>query len=1208
MSLRIDVAMAGYRIDSVIGHGGMATVYRAEQLSLGRDVALKVLAPELAGDAEFRRRFLEESRLAARLDHPAVVPVYDAGEAEGLLYIAMRYVPGTDLRALLLRRRTLSPEATVSILRQLAGGLDAAHSLGLVHRDVKPSNVLVEDADAPGGPRVYLADFGLARAGFGAEQQDGPRGSLSYLPPERIRGEAEDARADVYSLGCLVYECLTGGPPFARGSDEELLYAHLKAPYPSARGAAPEIPAALDEALRCALEKEPGDRPASAGELALAVEAALLVGQPPRAPAPGAEAERAPAAPERAPVVGRLSEEAMLLAGLRQAMRGRGEVILLSGEAGIGKTTLARRVCEEAARLGVPIAWAAGGAFGEAPPPYWHWAQCVRAIVRAPGGTERLKSLGASAGLLAAIAPEITAEVAGVELESRPAGEGTLHLYDALAQLLWRAAEPSGLVVVLDDLHDADEASLRALAFLAGILPDHGVLLIGTYRDGELRSGPAPDTVAEVSPLADLAGASRRLSLTALEREDVRALVARRAQGGPPEQLAERVYSVTAGNPLFVSELLNLLESQGGLRDAQAEPASMPLPQGISDTIAQRLAPLSPRAHEALSVAAVIGPRFRAGTLARAAAIPRGELLELLDEAVAAELIRIRSEPIDGYAFSHGLVQTALYEALPRSRRCALHAAVGEALLETVDAAAGEGLAELAYHFLEAAPAGDAERAISFARRAAERAVFTFAYDEAVTLYTRALELLDSGRAGERTELLQALGDAQMRVGDTETARETLRRAADAARAHGDREGIARAALASNIWGLTFGVDEPLVRLAEDAEQQLSDGSSPGLLACVKGLLATALYWGGQDRRRLELADEALALARRHQERSGTAESAAMLSYVLGRYLLARWGPRSAEEDIGVSEELVARCRGLGETELEILALNWRVIEMQELGRFTDVDREIARIEQMAGELRQPRAMVFLPLHYASRAGTEGRFAEAERLNAESYEIGLRVRGSVGELAAVTQLLTIRLQQGRLAELESPVRAIASAHPGIIGMRATLALMHAQSGRVEESRAELEQVLAGGRAAMPMDNVHIVTLAMLGEVAAELGDARRTGEIYEWLLPYDGRWVVSPNAAALWPVSRSLARLATVSGAHDAASGHLARAREQALSAGARPTIALAALDEARLLVASEPHADPERVASLAGQARRLAQELGMGLVVDAATLLEASA
>ncbi len=1196
VGLRIDVAIAGYRVDSVIGHGGMATVYRAEQLSLGRDVALKILAPELADSPEFRARFLAESRLAARLEDAAVVPVYDAGEAEGVLFIAMRHVPGGDLRALLLREGRLEPQAASSVLRQLAGGLDAAHALGLVHRDVKPSNVLVEDARAAERPRVYLGDFGLARGTRAIEDgEEGVRGSLPYIPPERLRGEDEDARSDVYSLGCLIYECLTGAPPFVRDSDEELRHAHLRAPYRSVREAAPWLEAELDGVLASALAKSREDRPASAGALAEAVGRVLDPGARRAAAAPRVEPE-----PERVAVVGRVAEERLLLAGLRRAMRGRGELIMLAGEAGIGKTALARRVCDEAVRLGVPVAWAAGGAFGESAPPYWHWAQVVRALVRAPGGAERLQSLGEEAGLLGSIAPEL----GGAE---RQLGEGSLHLYDALAQLLWRAAEPSGLVVVLDDVQDADEATLRALAFVAGQLRDHGVLILGTYREGELRPGAAPDTVAQVSPLADLAGASRRVSLAALDRDDVRALVARRVEGEPPAELADRVYGVSAGNPLFVTELLNLIESRGPLQEASAELETMPLPQGISDAISERLAPLSARAHGALSVAAVIGPRFRAGTLSHAAQIPPADLLELLDEAVASGLIRPTGEPLDGYAFSHGLVRTALYEALPRSRRCALHAAVGEALLETYDAAAGEGLAELAYHFLEAAPAGETERAISYAWRAAKRAADTFAYDEAVTLYGRALELLDASRGRDRTELLQALGDAQMRVGDTERARETLRRAAATARASGDHEGLARAALASNIWGLTFGVDEPLVRLAEEAEQQLADGDSPGLLACVKGLLATALYWSGQEERRLRLAEEALALARTNHERQGSAESGHMLAYVLGRYLLARWGPRSAVEDIGTSEELVALCRELGEIELEILVRNWRVIEMQELGRFADAEQEIARIEQMASELRQPRAMVFLPLHKASLAGTEGRFADAERLNAESYEIGLRVRGSVGELAAVTQLLTIRLQQGRVAELESSVRAIAAANPGMVGMRGVLALMHVQNGREQECRAELEEVLARGLAGMPFDNVHVVTLALLGEAAAELGDAGHARKLYEWLLPYEGRWVVSPNSAALWPVSRSLARLATVTGAYGAARGHLLRAREQADGAGARPSLALLALDEARLLLASEPCADREQVALLARRARNIAHKLGMGLVVDAATLVEAS-
>ncbi len=608
-----------------------------------------------------------------------------------------------------------------------------------------------------------------------------------------------------------------------------------------------------------------------------------------------------------------------------------------------------------------------------------------------------------------------------------------------------------------------------------------------------------------------------------------------------------------------------------------------------------------------LGAAAVIGRNFTTITLARVAALARPELLALLDEAVAAGVLRPSEEAGDGYEFGHSLVQTTLYEALPRARRCQLHAAAGEALEQSYDIAAGEGLAEVAFHLLEAAPGGDARRAVEYARRAADRAVNTFAYDEAVTLYTRALELLDTSRTSERIAVLQALGEAQMRAGDTEGARDTLRRCASAANAGGDREGLARAALASNIWGLTFGVDEPLVRLAEDAVAQLQDDGSPGLLACVKGLLASALYYTPEAQRREDLAAEALELARRQHQLLDSEESARGLAYVLGRCLLARWGPDSADRDMELSDELIERCRALRNRELETLTRNWRITELLELGRFAAVDQEIARVEQMAGELRQPRAMVYLPLHYGSRAGTEGRFEQAERLNAESLEIGHMVRGTVGELAATAQLLAIRLQQGRLSELESAVRTLADRHPTMVVLRCVLALALVQSGRSGEGRAEFERLMAAGVEGVPRDNVHIVALAVLGETACELGEAGHAQALYEWMAPYHERWVVSPQAAALWPVDRSLARLATVARAYDTAGAHLQRARELAIRAGARPSIALTTLDEARLLLAAEPQPDAARVGSLARQARELAQELGMGLVVDAATVLEST-
>ena len=209
---------ASYRVESLLGRGGMGVVYLAHDPSLERPVALKLIAPELVQNPEFRQRFLREPKLAASLDHPNVIPIYEAGEHDGQLYLAMRYVKGTDLRAALEREGKLTPERTIEVLAQVAGALDAAHERGLVHRDVKPGNVLLDEGGHP-----YLTDFGITKPAEGDAMDTGEMvGTLDYLAPEQIRGEEVDGRTDCYALACVLYECLTGDPavPAAhRGGD-----------------------------------------------------------------------------------------------------------------------------------------------------------------------------------------------------------------------------------------------------------------------------------------------------------------------------------------------------------------------------------------------------------------------------------------------------------------------------------------------------------------------------------------------------------------------------------------------------------------------------------------------------------------------------------------------------------------------------------------------------------------------------------------------------------------------------------------------------------------------------------------------------------------------------------------------------------------------------------------------------------------------------
>jgi serine/threonine-protein kinase len=294
--------LAGYLIHSLVGRGGMAYVYRAEDPRLGRQVALKVLAPELSTNEDFRRRFLRESRLAAALDHPNIIPIYDAGEADGLLYIAMRYVAGSDLKSLLTGGRRPDVRQLVAIFSQIAGALDAAHAHGLVHRDVKPANVLIAPAPVPQGhDHVYLTDFGITkRAGSlsGVTAAGVIVGTMDYLSPEQIAGKPVTARTDQYSLGCVVYETLTGSVPFVREDDAALLWAHLGEALPPISQARPDLPPAVQDVLVKATAKDPDNRYRSCDEFIAALTVALgAVGPalpPYRGDGPGAADARRP--------------------------------------------------------------------------------------------------------------------------------------------------------------------------------------------------------------------------------------------------------------------------------------------------------------------------------------------------------------------------------------------------------------------------------------------------------------------------------------------------------------------------------------------------------------------------------------------------------------------------------------------------------------------------------------------------------------------------------------------------------------------------------------------------------------------------------------------------------------------------------------------------------------------------------------------------
>jgi len=340
-----------YRIEQFIGRGGMGVVYRAEHVHLGRKVAIKLLAPELAANDSFRERFVRESQLAASIDHPNVIPIYEAADLDGTYFIAMRYVEGIDLKEVIQSSGRLDAERVLAVLSQIAGALDAAHARGLVHRDVKPGNILV----ASDTGHCYLTDFGLTKAassttGFTATGQF--VGTTDYCAPEQIEGKPVDRRTDVYSLACVFFECLAGVPPFRRDSDMATMWAHIQEPPPPITAVRPDLPATLDAVTATAMAKSKDDRYPTCSAFAGAGDVCPRGGHGPvvldhRAAAGAADRRRADATAAARPAATTAAAVAVALRSARACRPGRAGVPLpadAAGPAPAGRRVGTRRV------------------------------------------------------------------------------------------------------------------------------------------------------------------------------------------------------------------------------------------------------------------------------------------------------------------------------------------------------------------------------------------------------------------------------------------------------------------------------------------------------------------------------------------------------------------------------------------------------------------------------------------------------------------------------------------------------------------------------------------------------------------------------------------------------------------------------------------------------------------------------------------------
>ncbi|MBI1886376.1 MAG: protein kinase, partial [Chloroflexi bacterium] len=1138
-----------YQVRSFLGEGGKKRVYLAHDTRLDRDVAFALIKTEGLDEAGLVRVRREAQAMGRLGDHPNVVTVYDIGEEDGQPYIVSQHMAGGDLEGRLAQaeNRRLPLDQALRVADEVCQALEHAHGRGIVHRDLKPGNVwLATDGTAK------LGDFGLAIA------LDRSRltmagmmvGTVAYMPPEQALGRASDARGDLYSLGCVLYEIVTGRPPFLGDDAVAIISQHINTAPVAPSWHNPEIPRALEALILRLLAKTPEERP----ERAAAVRQALSA----IASTASTVAERV-VQEEANPLdrlaggvfVGREKELDELRAGLEDALSAHGRLLMLVGEPGIGKTRTAEELATYARLRGVQVLW--GRCYeGEGAPAYWPWVQVIRSYAYDRDPKDLMSDMGPGAADIAQVVSEVRERLPGLPTPPTLEPEqARFRLFDSVTTFLRSASKRHPIVLVLDDLHWADKPSLLLLQFLAREMRGARLMVLATYRDVEVRRHhPLSQTLAELNR----EGLSQRILLRGLSEHDVARFIELTAGRAPPESLVEAVYKETEGNPFFVNEIVRLLVADGRLEQPEAVKSwSVTIPQSVREVVGRRLDHLSDECNRVLTVASVIGREFGLDALEHVSDVSGDRLLEALEEAMGARVISEVPRAVGRYTFTHALIRETLYEELTTTRRVRLHRQVGAVLEELYAKNPDPYLAELAYHFCEGAQGGDVDKAVDYARRAGERAMSLLAYEEAVGHYElalQALELKEPPDEWRRCELLLALGDAQWRAGDTDGSRETFQRAAEVARKLGSARHLARAAVGFGSYFEAGLVDEPLLALLHEALAALGDGDS-GLKARVLGRLAMGLYFTAPKEERLVLADQGIEVARRVGDKGA-------LAFALTAKHQALWELDTVEQRLAATEEMIRLAEEAGEKELEGGTHLWRLLDYLELGDIRGVDAELEIFGRLAEELRQPWHLWNLAQMRGMRAMLDGRFEEGERLAQQALALGQR-----GQVANALQLFAVqtyllRREQGRLQELEAPMKAFVAQYPLVPAWRTGLAFLYAEQGREAEAREEFERLVADDFAALP--------------------------------------------------ISRYLGTLATTMNRRKEAEQHFQDDLQAHEEMGAKPRLAWTRYGYADMLLRRDAPDDRQKALELLAQALSTAQELGMKKLVERALALKLQA
>jgi tetratricopeptide (TPR) repeat protein len=1088
-----------YRIDSQLGEGGMGVVYGAHDTLLQRPVAIKTLSPAFLGP-DGARRFLREAQAVARLNHPHIVSIYDAVEEGGTFAIVMERVEGKTLRETL----PVPIDRLVEITRQILQALEFAHGQGIVHRDIKPENIIITTDGT-----AKLMDFGLARSeGRSRMTQTGMIvGTVAYLAPEQALGGQVDARSDLYSLGAVLYEAVAGKPPFESDDPVSVITQHINVPPVAPHWHNAAVPQSFENVILKLLAKDPAQRFQSAAEVLAAVSAATASGAvsaqaPEKLAGPKLVGQIAPGT-----LVGRDAELARLRELVEATVAGRGGVAAVTGPLGIGKTGLIEEAITFARLRGVTVV--TGKAY-ESAPPYEPFARTLRDLARGVDSDTLAARLGDAAPELVALIPELARQLPRIGESASGSPDDRKHrLFAGVAQFLGATGTANPILLFLDDMHLADSATVELLQHVARRADASRLLLVVAYRSDEVPSTSAGRKFAQL-----IHGLSREefcatFMLHPLTEDQVIDLIkAMASHPARPVRFGRRIWEVTEGNPYFIEEVLKGLFERGALyiKDGQwstdfddiRDYSLLEIPTSVQSAVETRLRSLDERTRQILTHASVIGRQFGFDLLLAAAGTSETELLDRIEEALRAQLIReVRGAGEDVYEFAQPMLRQVLYESIPRRRRRLLHRQVGEALEKIAARRLDPHLEALTQHFTEGE---DPERTLKYARLTAQKAAAVFAYDDATAYLRTAIAAADElGLSADRLAMMETLGDLTFTAGKRE---ETIRAWEDALQfwrglPAGSRDDGARLYRKLGEAGSRWSVYNPRAREHIQAGLRLLD-AAPQHPERIKLVIAKAFdhFWqrpaGQVD---IQVAEASAQEGYRLAEAAGSLiDISAALDALAGIYLYTG----DYQKTLDVSRQRVPIVRQLGDPHEQVDLHHMLAFASEALGQFPEA---LAQAEE--GEALAKRSGIIgyrtQLLWDAARICTKwDRWDAAKGYAEELLDVERRYgaaprRGSI--LASIGRVAALRGRPDEARAILEDIDTIPpSSNPGVAWHRPhnRLLIMLAIPD-LERSRTLVEEALMLADA--PWTKLEVGTLSLeysalsgAWEYAARLGD------------------------------------------------------------------------------------------------------------------------